>query len=131
MEASRAQKEAGSYTLCVSAPFYNESESRITIETGKDTTFEIALKPEKVSKSPWTATVISAESGELIENAKLEIILDNTRFAEIHTDTNGHGDGLLPVGTYTVRISHPKYKARTELLKSRKIKPPTSHGSLR
>jgi len=110
------KKKPGSYTLCVSAPFYNESESRITIETGKDTTFEIALKPEKVSKSPWTATVISAESGELIENAKLEIILDNTRLAEIHTDTNGHGSGLLPVGTYTVRISHPKYKARTETI---------------
>ena len=60
--------------MCIRDRFYNESESRITIETGKDTTFEIALKPEKVSKSPWTATVISAESGELIENAKLEII---------------------------------------------------------
>ncbi|WP_419034344.1 carboxypeptidase regulatory-like domain-containing protein, partial [Dysgonomonas gadei] len=111
------KKKPGSYTLRVSAPYYNKWESQITIETGKETMLEIALKPQAVPKSTWTATVINAESSELIENAKLEITtLNNISLAEIYTDINGYASGLLPVGTYTVRISHPKYKARTETI---------------
>lgn len=95
---------AGSYTIKVEAFGHLAKEFPITIENGEklEETFEIVTGQSGVIKT----VVKDGQSGAVVEGATVTI-LETPVVGE--TDTEGVFEAVVPVGTYSVRVTAPGF----------------------
>ncbi len=96
---------AGYYEVRVSASGYaTTSESNVLIETGR-----VVVKDYTLLKLSRLYGLVSNETGDPIENARLDAYRNGVLIDTVYSDANGQYEFYLESGVYYVEITHGDY----------------------